>query len=304
MDQNAEIAPIRHINILSSWQLSPYKNSKVDREAPMSISIRPAAVGGLFYPAQATRLLDQVQHFLGQAQPHQQAHPPMAIIVPHAGYIYSGAIAASAYALLRPLRDKIRRVVLLGPVHHVPIGGLAAPGVAAFASPLGEVQLDRAALASLADLPQVVMDDRCHAREHSLEVHLPFLQSVLKEFKLVPLAVGDASAAEVAEVLERLWGGDETLIVVSSDLSHYLPYPAAQQLDATTAQAVLDLRTDLSHQQACGATSMNGLLLAARHHGLKPALLDLRNSGDTAGDKSRVVGYAAFALYENDVHAH
>ncbi len=269
----------------------------------MSISIRPAAVAGLFYPAQASPLLDQVQHFIERAQSHGQTRPPKAIIVPHAGYIYSGAITASAYALLRPLRDKIRRVILLGPVHHVPVRGLAAPSVAAFASPLGEVQLDQAALASLADLPQVVVDDRCHAQEHSLEVHLPFLQSVLANFKLVPLAVGDASAAEVAEVLERLWGGEETLIVVSSDLSHYLSYPAAQQMDATTAQAVLDLRTDLSHQQACGATPLNGLLLAARYHSLKPALLDLRNSGDTAGDKSRVVGYAAFALYEDDIHA-
>lgn len=269
----------------------------------MSISIRPAAVAGLFYPAQASPLLDQVQHFIERAQPHGQTRQPKAIIVPHAGYIYSGAIAASAYALLRPLRDKIRRVILLGPVHHVPVRGLAAPSVAAFVSPLGEVQLDQAALVSLADLPQVVVDDRCHAQEHSLEVHLPFLQSVLANFKLVPLAVGDASAAEVAEVLERLWGGEETLIVVSSDLSHYLSYPAAQQMDATTAQAVLDLRTDLSHQQACGGTPLNGLLLAARYHGLKPALLDLRNSGDTAGDKRRVVGYAAFALYEDDTHA-
>ncbi len=270
----------------------------------MSANIRPTAVAGTFYPAHAAPLLDQVRHFLERTPPHKQVHPPKAIIVPHAGYIYSGAIAANAYALLRPLRDTIRRVVLLGPVHHMSVRGLAAPSVAAFASPLGTVMLDQAALATLANLRQVMVDDRCHAREHSLEVHLPFLQSMLEDFKLVPLAVGDASAADVAEVLERLWGGDETLIVVSSDLSHYLTYPAAQQRDATTAQAVLDLRTNISHEQACGATPMNGLLLAARHHGLRPVLLDLRNSGDTAGDKSRVVGYAAFALYEDKPHAH
>lgn len=270
----------------------------------MSANIRPTAVAGTFYPARAAPLHDQIQHFLEHTPAHRQTRPPKAIIVPHAGYIYSGAIAASAYALLRPLRDKVRRVVLLGPVHHVPVRGLAAPGMSAFASPLGTVMLDQTALATLADLRQVVVDDRCHAREHSLEVHLPFLQSVLEDFKLVPLAVGDASATDVAEVLERLWGGDETLIVVSSDLSHYLTYPAAQQRDAITAQAVLDLRTDLSHDQACGATPVNGLLLAARHRGLRPALLDLRNSGDTAGDKNRVVGYAAFALYEDEPHAH
>ena len=270
----------------------------------MSANIRPTAVAGTFYPAHAEPLLNQVQHFLEQTKLHRQTRPPKAIIVPHAGYIYSGAIAANAYALLRPLRNRICRVVLLGPVHHVPVGGLAVPSVTAFASPLGTVPLDQVALASLADLRQVVVDDRCHAKEHSLEVHLPFLQSVLENFKLVPLAVGDASTADVAEVLERLWGGDETLIVVSSDLSHYLTYLVAQQRDAMTAQAVLDLRIDISHEQACGATPMNGLLLAARHHGLRPALLDLRNSGDTSGDKSCVVGYAAFALYEDKPHAH
>jgi AmmeMemoRadiSam system protein B len=274
----------------------------------MSTNTRPAAVADLFYPAQAVPLLHQVQHFIEQARPnvqtHVQARPPKAIVVPHAGYIYSGAVAASAYALLRPLRRKIRRVVLLGPVHRVPVRGLAVPSVAAFATPLGEVPLDQAALASLSDLPQVVVDDRCHAQEHALEVHLPFLQNVLTDFELVPLAVGDASIAAVAEVLERLWGGEETLIVVSSDLSHYLTYPAARQMDTMTAAAVLGLRTDISHAQACGATPLNGLLLAARHHGMKPELLDLRNSGDTVGDKSRVVGYAAFALYEEDTHAH
>lgn len=270
----------------------------------MSATIRPTAVAGLFYPADAALLAGQVQALLAHAGATEEMRPPKALIVPHAGYVYSGAIAASAYARLRSLRGKVQRVVLLGPVHRVPVRGLALPDVQAFASPMGEVALDTQALAALADLPQVVVDDRCHAQEHSLEVHLPFLQSVLGEFKLVPLAVGDASAAQVAEVLERLWGGDETLIVASSDLSHYLPYATAQQLDAATAQAVLDLRTDLSHEQACGATPVNGLLLAARHHRLQAQLLDLRNSGDTAGDKSQVVGYAAFAFYEDESHDH
>lgn len=268
----------------------------------MSAITRPAAVAGLFYPADAALLAGQVQALLEDVHTTEEMRAPKALIVPHAGYVYSGAIAASAYARLRSLRGKVRRVVLLGPVHRVPVRGLAVPSVQAFASPLGEVPLDITALAALADLLQVVAEDRCHAQEHSLEVHLPFLQSALGEFQLVPLAVGDASAAQVAEVLERLWGGEETLIVVSSDLSHYLPYAIAQQLDAATAQAVLDLRTDLSHEQACGATPVNGLLLAARHRGLQAELLDLRNSGDTAGDKSRVVGYAAFAFYEDENH--
>jgi AmmeMemoRadiSam system protein B len=276
--------------------------SKVYQGSRMSIKIRPVAVAGLFYPAEATLLAGQVQALLENVHAPEEMHAPKALIVPHAGYVYSGAIAASAYARLRSLRGKVHRVVLLGPVHRVPVHGLALPSVRAFASPLGEVVLDTEAMATLADLPQVTVNDACHAQEHALEVHLPFLQSVLGKFKLIPLAVGDASPAQVAEVLERLWGGDETLIMVSSDLSHYLPYTIAQHLDATTAQAVLDLRTDLSHEQACGATPVNGLLLAARNHGLQAELLDLRNSGDTAGDKSRVVGYAAFAFYEDEDH--
>lgn len=268
----------------------------------MPSTVRPAALAGSFYPADAVLLAGQVQTLLDNAGAAKETRSPKALIVPHAGYVYSGATAASAYVRLRALRGKVRRVVLLGPVHRVPVRGLARPGVSAFASPIGEVALDTEVLAALADLPQVVIDDRCHAREHSLEVHLPFLQSVLGEFKLVPLAVGDANAVQVAEVLERLWGGDETLIVVSSDLSHFLPYAFAQQRDAATARAVLDLRPDLGHEQACGATPVNGLLLAARRHGLQAELLDLRNSGDTAGDKSRVVGYAAFAFYEDENH--
>lgn len=268
----------------------------------MSATIRPAAVAGLFYPADAALLAGQVQTLLENVHTTEEIRVPKALIVPHAGYSYSGAIAASAYARLRSQRGKVRRVVLLGPVHRVPVRGLALPSVQAFASPMGEVPLDTAALAALDDLPQVVVDDRCHAQEHSLEVHLPFLQSALGEFQLVPLAVGDASAAQVAEVLERLWGGDETLVAVSSDLSHYLPYATAQSLDTDTARTILGLRGDLDHHQACGATPVNGLLRAARRHRLQAELLDLRNSGDTSGDKSRVVGYAAFAFYEDENH--
>ena len=264
-----------------------------------SLSVRPAAVAGSFYPGSQRDLAQTVAQMLGAAAsvaPERTA--PKAIIAPHAGYIYSGPVAASVYALLAPARHRISRVVLLGPTHRVAVRGLALPGATAFATPLGLVEIDRAAVEALRGLPQIVESPQAHALEHSLEVHLPFLQAILDRFTLVPLAVGHATPQQVADVLERLWGGAETLIVVSSDLSHYLPYQNAQGVDRATAQAILALSTDISHEQACGATPVTGLGLAARHRGLKPELLDLRNSGDTAGDRDRVVGYGSFAFYE------
>ncbi|HEY9194398.1 MAG TPA: AmmeMemoRadiSam system protein B, partial [Methyloversatilis sp.] len=215
-------------------------------------------------------------------------------------YIYSGDVAGLGYAPLARWRGRITRVVLLGPVHRVPVRGLAAPTVGAFETPLGRVPLDSAALDSLRDLRQMVWSDLPHAHEHSLEVHLPFLQAVLGTgFSLVPLAVGDAGPAAVAEVLERLWGGDETLIVISSDLSHFLPYARAQARDHTTVQRILHFASDLHGEEACGAAPLNGALRVAQRHGLTPRLLGLRNSGDVghgAGDRDRVVGYGAIAF--------
>jgi AmmeMemoRadiSam system protein B len=265
-----------------------------------ALSMRNPAVAGMFYPAHRDELTRSVAQMLGAAASAAPQRPaPKAIIAPHAGYIYSGPIAASVYSLLAPARKMIRRVVLLGPTHRVPVRGLALPGVAAFATPLGVVAIDQEAIAALDALPQVGTSAQAHALEHSLEVHLPFLQAVLERFTLVPLAVGQADAHAVAEVIDTLWGGPETLIVVSSDLSHYLPYSDAQALDRATAQAILDLTVDISHNQACGATPVTGLTLTARKRGLNPELVDLRNSGDTAGDKQRVVGYGAFAFYED-----
>lgn len=245
-----------------------------------------------------------VAALLAAARVHADASAqvPKALIAPHAGYVYSGATAARAYACLAPGRQTIRRVVLLGPVHRVPVRGLALPGVDAFATPLGEIEVDPVAVAAITGLRQVLVSPTAHALEHSLEVQLPFLQAVLDDFKLVPLAVGDATPAEVAEVLELLWGGAETLIVISSDLSHFLPYQAAQSVDRETVQQILALSSSLSHQQACGAAPVNGLLLAARRHRLQPQLLELCNSGDTAGDKGRVVGYASFSFMEGSGH--
>lgn len=267
-----------------------------------ALSTRNPAVAGMFYPGDRVELARSIAQMLGTAATVAPERPvPKAIIAPHAGYIYSGPIAASVYALLAPARQTIRRVVLLGPTHRVPVRGLALPGVAAFATPLGVVAIDSEAVAALSALPQVGTSAQAHAPEHSLEVHVPFLQTVLERFTLVPLAVGRADAPAVAEVIDTLWGGPETLIVVSSDLSHYLPYADAQALDRATAQAILGLTADISHEQACGATPVMGLTYTARKRGLKPELIDLRNSGDTAGDKQRVVGYGAFAFYEQPV---
>jgi AmmeMemoRadiSam system protein B len=265
--------------------------------------IRPAAVAGMFYPGSSSALARDLQQMLSHTPPASGLRPK-AIIAPHAGYVYSGPVAASVYAPLADLRESIRRVILLGPTHRVAVDGLALPSSRAFATPLGVVQLDQEAMASIEPLPQVIVSDAAHALEHSLEVQLPFLQTVLSGFTLLPLAVGRASAAEVAEVLECLWGGDETLIVISSDLSHYLPYALARETDSNTARHIVALDAHLDHQQACGATPVNGLLLAARRHGLQAQLLDLRNSGDTAGDRSRVVGYGAFCFSAEPEHAH
>ena len=258
---------------------------------------RPPAVAGAFYPGNPGLLAATVDQLLGDSATAPQTQPK-ALIVPHAGYVYSGATAGQAYALLAPWRQQIRRVVLLGPTHRVAVDGIAAPQTDAFATPLGDIPLDTAALAGLADLPQIVASDRAHALEHSLEVHLPFLQRLLGDFTLVPLAVGHAAPREVAEVLDRLWGGPETLIVISSDLSHFLPYAAANQVDRDTCQHILQLDTRIRTEQACGAYPINGLLLAARQRGLVPRLIHHCNSGDTAGDKQRVVGYAAFSFTE------
>lgn len=265
----------------------------------MAVNIRPAAVAGAFYPDRPSTLEEDIRKMLAAA--NRTAMPqPKAIIAPHAGYIYSGPIAASIYAPVQRLRGIVRRVVLLGPTHRSPCKGLAVPSSQFFETPLGNVKLDEEAIASLRDLPQVVVDDSAHALEHSLEVQLPFLIEALDGISLVPLAVGEAPPEAVAEVLERLWGAEETLIVVSSDLSHYLPYDAAWAADGETAQAIVALDPSITHRQACGATPINGLLCVAQRRGMRAKLIDLRNSGDTAGDKSRVVGYAAFAFFEAD----
>jgi AmmeMemoRadiSam system protein B len=264
------------------------------------LAVRPAAVAGMFYPADPAALRGAVDRLLAAAPATPgDRRPAKALVVPHAGYVYSGPIAAAVYARLAAHARSLRRVVLLGPAHRVAFRGLALPGADRFATPLGDVAVDRAAAAAIDGLPQVSEYKAAHAGEHSLEVQLPFLQRLLDDFTLLPLVVGAATADDVAGVLDVLWGGPETLIVVSSDLSHYHPYDEARRIDRATADAILAMTPRLDHEQACGATPVNGLLLAARRRGLVPALVDLRNSGDTSGDRRRgVVGYAAFEFTE------
>lgn len=260
-------------------------------------TFRPPAVAGMFYPADPDELRAQVRQYLAAVTPHH-ADAPKALIVPHAGYIYSGPVAASAYARIAPIAAQITHVVLLGPAHRVALRGIAASSADMFRTPLGDVPLDRTALDSLADLAQVAVLDQAHAQEHSLEVHLPFLQELLGEFTLVPLVVGDATPAQVAEVIERLWGGPETLIVISSDLSHYHDYATAQRMDRATSEAILSGRIDdIGYQDACGRNPINGLLTALPAHDLSAQLVDLRNSGDTAGPRDKVVGYGAYVFH-------
>ncbi|HOX55875.1 MAG TPA: AmmeMemoRadiSam system protein B [Candidatus Paceibacterota bacterium] len=261
-------------------------------------NVRLPAVAGRFYPADPEALRGLINSLLAQAPP--AAGPaPKALIAPHAGYLYSGPIAASAYAQLIPARERIRRVVLLGPSHYVALYGLATSGAEAFATPLGVVPLDLEATRQVRSRPQVRELDAAHAREHSIEVQLPFLQTILGKFSLIPLAVGHATNEEIAQVLETLWGGPETLVVISSDLSHDNDLQTAQSLDSATAKAIEALRpADIGETHACGGIPIRGLLEVARHRHLRVRTLDLRTSGDTAGPRSRVVGYGAFAFEE------
>jgi len=261
---------------------------------------RPTAVAGLFYPDDSEVLERSLEHYLrdNDAEGVSSVYSDFkALIVPHAGYDYSGPVAGKIYRQLRRRAGVISRVVLMGPSHRVPLHGMAIPSSRAFDSPLGPVDLDTGALSLLAGMPQVEVNDRAHALEHSLEVQIPFLQATLGRFALVPIVVGVCDEQSVADVLEELWGGEETLVVISSDLSHYHSWNDARFLDNRTASHVLDLEPVLGGEDACGAYAINGLLVVCRHHGLKGDLVALANSGDTAGGRDRVVGYGAFGFH-------
>lgn len=261
-----------------------------------SAKARPAAVAGRFYPREPKILRDQLSGFFHAARAQGPTEDIKALVVPHAGYVYSGAVAAEGYRLLAPQADVVERVVLLGPAHTVYVAGMAVPSWSTFQTPLGVVNLDHDLMERANHVDGMTVDDEPHAREHALEVQLPFLQSVLPHFTLLPVVVGDAPATTVAELLHAVWGGPETLIVISSDMSHYLPAEVARRVDHETLQTVLQLEPRLTSEDACGATPLNGFLLAAKDHGLRPTLLDARNSGDVSGDDERVVGYAALCF--------
>ena len=277
--------------------------------------VRLAAVAGRFYPRDPVELRNLINDLLAQVAPatRQESEAPVAtsgagipparlsgpkaLIAPHAGYPYSGPIAASAYAQFLPARHQIRRVVVLGPSHYVTVKGLATSSAGAFATPLGLVPVDVEAVRQARALPQVRECDDAHEREHSLEVQLPFLQTVLRDFALVPFAVGDATPEEVGQVLDMLWDGPETRFIISSDLSHYCDFQTAHRLDAATAKAIETLKPgDVGEERACGRIPIRGLLQAAQRHGLRARTVDLRNSGETAGTRDKVVGYGAFVF--------
>ncbi len=260
--------------------------------------VRQPAVAGRFYPGERSALERAVGDYLAGAEPAEagtEAAAPKAVIAPHAGYVYSGPVAANVYARLAPARQVIRRVVLMGPAHRVPLSGLAVSGADAFLTPLGPVPVDRAAVEAVLALPQVRLMDEAHEGEHSLEVHLPFLQRVLDRFAILPMVAGRAAPDAVAEVLELIWGGDETLILISSDLSHYHDYATARRRDAATSRAIEALKPEaIGPRDACGSMVIGGLLRVAERRGMHARTIDLRNSGDTAGSRDRVVGYGAY----------
>jgi MEMO1 family protein len=259
--------------------------------------IRPAAVAGMFYSADPDQLQSDVAHYLQQATSSSN-FTPKAIIAPHAGYIYSGPIAASAYKLLQPARHLIKQIILLGPSHRVAFRGIATPNADYFSTPLGNIKINRGLCEQIESLDFVHANAAAHAQEHSLEVQLPFLQNILDDFELTPLVVGDCDAQDVAKLLDSIWGKSDTLVVISSDLSHYHNYPTAKQLDQKTSLAIENCQPEnISYEDACGRTPLNGLLTLAKQKHLSIDTLDLRNSGDTAGDKERVVGYGAYVVH-------
>lgn len=272
----------------------------------MTTGVRVPAVAGLFYDDDPGALQESLDRLLSEARsrvPLTPAEEPArlrALLAPHAGYVYSGPTAAAGYLRVGRCRERISRVVLLGPVHRVPVRGLAHPEVQAFATPLGEVPVEPVPAALRTAFPQLLDSRLAHAQEHSLEVHVPFLQRVLTSFTLLPLVVGGIDADSVADVLDAVVGDDATMLVVSSDLSHYLPYDAAVRVDAGTLAQVEALDPSIRAEQACGAAPLTGVLAWARRHGLVPRLVEACNSGDTAGDRRRVVGYASVTFSDPD----
>lgn len=260
----------------------------------MATTVRPPAVAGTFYPGSAAELSGTIEGLLA-VNPVADTRHPKALIVPHAGYIYSGAIAAAGFARVRHFGETLSRVVVVSPAHRVYVEGLTWPGAAFLATPLGQIAVD---VDAIREIPELIAHPQAHAKEHAIEVELPFIQKLAPNAKVIPIAASHASPQVVGRVLDQLWGGPETLIVISSDLSHYHPYADAHERDRRTAAKIIALDTGLEGEEACGCTGINGLAWVARKRHLRAEVIDLRNSGDTAGPRDEVVGYGAFALYE------
>ncbi|ABZ75524.1 protein of unknown function DUF52 [Shewanella halifaxensis HAW-EB4] len=267
----------------------------------MFTSIRPAAVAGLFYPAAPDELRAMLEGYLARArmslisQANTQHSQAKVIIVPHAGYIYSGLVAAHAYVLIESMAATVNKVLLIGPAHRVYLQGGALPQSQYFETPLGQISIDKRSVEMLESNPHITVSDLPHQQEHCLEVQLPFLQHCLNQFELIPLLIGESDPQETAKLLEQLWGGEETLVVVSTDLSHFHRYAEATHLDKLTCQKILQGLETIFPEQACGSFCLNALMLQLKRHQLCLTQLSYQNSGDTAGDKNRVVGYASFA---------
>ncbi|MFT3694936.1 MAG: AmmeMemoRadiSam system protein B [Kofleriaceae bacterium] len=260
----------------------------------MATNVRPAAVAGMFYPGSAGELRGTVEGLLA-ANTVADSRRPKALIVPHAGYIYSGAVAAAGFARVRSFAETLTRIVVVSPAHRVYVEGLTWPGAAFLATPLGQIAVDVDAIHAI---PELVAHPQAHAKEHAIEVELPFIQLLAPNAKVIPIAASHCAPQLIGRVLEQLWGGPETLIVISSDLSHFHAYDDAHERDRRTAAKIIALDTGLEGEEACGCTGINGLAWVARKRHLRVEVIDLRNSGDTAGPRDEVVGYGAFALYE------
>ncbi len=260
------------------------------------MTIRPAAVAGRFYPGVRGELVANVESLLAEARPAPFDEVPRAIIAPHAGYVYSGPVAGSAFSMLEPLAAKLRRVVVIGPSHYIGFEGIAASPAVWFRTPLGDMPVDVDAMQKAWRHGVVTELETAHEREHSIETHLPFLQSIHRHARLVPLVTGLCDDDALAALLDDLWD-DQTVICVSSDLSHFEDYDSATAHDASTTAKILALDSDIRSRDACGALAIRGLLAVARSRGLKCEAVDVRNSGDTAGGRDRVVGYGAYGFW-------
>ncbi len=260
--------------------------------------VRTTAVAGAFYPSEPEILSKDIQRYIEET-PSVSLPVPKAIIVPHAGYEYSAGVAASAYKLLKSGRKSIKKVVILAPSHKIGFNGMALTKASAYETPLGNVEIDKEMNEQLLALPLVDYLEEAHKSEHSLEVQLPFLKEALDDFKLIPVITGNASPTDVETLLETVWGKKDTLIVISTDLSHYLPYNEACILDNKTKTAIENLDIDsIEQEQACGYVPLKGMLTIAKAKKMQVETLEVKNSGDTSGSKNRVVGYGAWAFLE------